>query len=268
MKKFWRSTTPIPEPAIRRNTTCIVAGDSHCLAYDGLDVEFSGGHATFKSAFCSSPEGLRAFNLATPGPDKGLALNPNLVSAIEVAANACSPDVAPLVLLTFGGVDAIVEMTNPDWQDFDIWLPEEPDLVDRDRNCLQYELFASWICRDFAHVAAGLQALEREIEGRLNVLSPPPPHRDNADLVKSYESRGIDAVFAAPLTRWKLARIINQKVAEVYADVDIQFIDTWSLTSSGRYLDQIYELDGFHGNKDYAWCCVERIVQNGRVVVR
>lgn len=256
MKKLWRKDTATPEQPVPQRTF-VVAGDSHCLAFDGLEIEDRKLRARFQSAFCSSPTGLRASNIATPDEGGSPVLDGVLTAALdqayEKAAHQGGPDRGDIdILLSLGGVDTIVEWGSPDWHEYDVIVPDFPDIFDPDKNCLPHDLLQEWLDRDFHHVSAAFVLLNDRCEGQFAVLAPPPPHADNQSLADHCKARGIETEYPDVVLRAKLAWMIKQKIAAACTSARIRFIDTWTFAAQDRTLRREFELDGFHANQHYA----------------
>lgn len=232
----------------------IVAGDSHCLAFDNMSLPHDGRTVVFRSAFCSSPEGLRASNLAQVGDAGSAEINSVLAAMLKDADifQQRPNGKAPAVLLTLGGIDTIEEAQNSDWQTFDILAADHPDLVDRNLKCFPSSLHKARLDAAFANLAEGLAILKSQIPGPFAVISMPPPHAENTLLDEHCRARGMTVDFAPPLTRWKITHITKQKIISACDTAGVTYIDTWPETSEARFLASAYELDGFHGNRDYA----------------
>lgn len=267
MKRLWQTGTRDRKPT-GSNDGLTIAGDSHCLAFDGIEIVEGTSKTRFRSAFCSSAQGLGVTNLAEGDTLHGTTINADLRIALDkVGLSPISQDSTDdsqihegiRYFLVIGGVDAIVEATHPDWQTYDIMLPSMVTLFDENRLCFPFGLYAQRLRHGMRNFSAGLLALRRQY-GPFGVLTPPPPHADNRQLIDHYESRGVDALFAASDTRWKLARFVLDEIERCCADLGLPFVDTWPHTASDRFLDPAFEMDGFHGNRAYA----ERV---GRLLV-
>lgn len=255
MRKLWRKDTETPEQPVAQRDV-IVTGDSHCLAFDGLEIKSGDTPARFQSAFCSSANGLRASTIATLDERESAVLDPVLIAALDQAGKKIQQSGSdrdqPDVLLSLGGVDTIVEWGSPDWHDYDVLVPELLTVFDPGKNCLPYTLLQEWLNRDFQNVNAALVQLNDRCEGQFAVLAPPPPHADNQALADHVKARGIETEYPDVALRAKLAWLIKQKIEICCARARVRFVDTWTFAARERTLRPEFELDGFHANQDYA----------------
>jgi len=237
----------------------VVAGDSHCLAFDGASNPRHPG-LVVRTGFCSAPEGFFTRTAARPDAAGVPRAIPLLRDAVAGALDAvAAPPASRLVVLALAGADSIVETMDTLWQRYDFALPEHPRLFDHARERVPAAVVAGWIDRDLAMVLPAVADLAAAGLGPLAVLPPPPPHRADAALTAYLRGVGIDRFIAPFAVRAKVAWLYREGLRRICADAGISFVDSWSFAADELALKPAYEHDGFHANRAFAEACVPLI---------
>lgn len=236
----------------------VVAGDSHCIAYDRIQFVRGSVEIKCRSAFCSTPDGFFASNIAFDRGSGNHELNADLIETLRLAgvwpsqAHSRQKEEPPTLALSIGGSDVFVEAINDTWRDYDFYLPSAPDLTDRSRRCLQLDLVKDWIDHRLHPLGPALECLRAAGFCDISVLPPPPPHRSD-DLRRAHlVDRGVDA-FVAPFNVFaKISLLYRDGIRRIARAQKVNFFDTWAVAAEGYTLRPEYELDGFHANQDFA----------------
>lgn len=223
----------------------IVAGDSHCLAYEGVVVETEAGEIHFHAAFASSPDGFFARSLVQEG-GRGLVAHPALVAALDDRLKRLGATADCAVVLTLAGPDFIVETMNPVWRDYDFHLAPLAAFSDRLRRCIPLSLVSKWIGEDLQRIGDLLRMPLASGRRAAAVLLMPPPHRKDQDCLDHLAGRSIDGSIAPFVTRAKIAELYRQEIRRACYEGGIALIDSWSAIADDHALKAEFEMDGFH----------------------
>ncbi len=88
------------------------------------------------------------------------------------------------------------------------------------------------------------------------LLALRPPSLDDEALTRTWQ-------FASrPHLRYKVAMLMNERMAAVAAETGARFIDLWNEMTINGVFDERFELDHMHTNKEAAFLAVERILDD------
>jgi len=150
--------------------------------------------------------------------------------------------------------------------DFDFELPGNSVPRDTGRPIVPYSLVRQEVKQQTASLELGtfLKAMAGMNFPISFMIPPPPPHKSDFIINEPHERfrpEGRNFPVIPLLTRTKIHRLFISEVESICAGEGVETINLWNETTDSLALQQQYELDGAHPNRNFAMKVGARIIE-------
>jgi lysophospholipase L1-like esterase len=239
----------------------IVAGDSHSGGYDGRTWADPATGTEFVGIAANIDSESSAGDITRDG---GKAFNPLLLKALDTARAKAQEISAqpPLLVLALAGSDYVMETADLMWREYDFIHPDMPQLVDRSKRFIQYEIVKSWLDRRLAPYEKALDLFDAEGMTVSGIVPPPPAHRSNRKFMALLMVYKMLYISVAPFPiRGKMGWMARCYLRDLATRRGIAFIDTWTVLADGLFVRPEYEFDGLHISQSGAQALLRVVAQ-------